>query len=286
MILASLADADLAPLLAIQHATADEAAPWTAEILRRTLDDPARGSGAHVRVARDGEDVVGAIAWVSGGEIFYLSPLIAANAAAARALIEHGLREAGAATRIRVTTGARESHVTRVLQELGFTAHSEFLELSRDTRELAAPDLAPLRWCALADADPARLLALYNATFREVPNTTLLELSDLEWQLRDAFAEASSVIADDERLAGYLIAMRHEGGPEPHVEIEAAGVDDAYRRRGLGRAMIARALAATRRAALPELRALVSSLNTGSLELHRASGFDVRYRRYQWQLAR
>jgi len=190
------------------------------------------------------------------------------------------------ALRIRVTTGALDSHVARVLEERGFALHSELLDLSRATAELSAPDVAPLRWCSLAEAEPARLVALHNETFREVPNTLPLELEDLERLLRGAFAEASSVIVDAEHDAAHLIALRHDDAPEPYAEIDVVGVRDAYRRRGLGRAMIARALGAAYRAGLPELRALVSSLNTGSLELHRNNGFDVRYRRFQWQHTR
>jgi ribosomal protein S18 acetylase RimI-like enzyme len=286
MIIEGLADSDLEALLTIQHAWAGEAAPWTAEVLRRTIHDPARGGGAQVRVARDEGVVIGAIAWVLGDDICYLSPLLASNERAARALAEIGLREAGAAARIRVTTGARDSHVARVLQELGFEYHSEFLELSRAPGELAAPDIAPLGWCSLAEADPVRLLALHNETFREVPNTLPLELADLEQLVRGAFAEASSVIADGERYVGHLIALRYDDTLEPYAEIDVVGVLDDYRRRGLGRALLARALGAAHREGLREMRALVSSLNAGSLELHRNNGFSVRYRRFQWQLTR
>ena len=286
MILGSLAASDLEPLLAIQHACAGEAAPWTAELLHRTLHDPARGGGDHVRVARDGDLVVGAIAWVPGGDTFYLSPLLAANGAAARALVELGLREAGAASRIRVTTGASDGGVARVLQDLGFAYHSEFLDLSRATGELSAPAIAPLQWRSLSAADPARLLALHNETFRDVHSTLPLEPADLEHLLHGAFAAASSIIADGDRYVGHLIALRHATGPEPHAEIDAVGVLDSHRQRGLGRAMIARALAAAHRDGLPEMRALVSSLNAGSLELHRRCGFVTRYRRFQWQLER
>jgi len=285
MIIGSLAESDLGALLAIQHAFAGQSAPWTATALRRTLHDPARGGGDRVRVARDEGVVAGAIGWVPGGDVFYLSPLLASSDRAARALVALGLREAGSASRIRVTTGALDSHVARVLEELGFALHSELLDLSRATAELSAPDIAPLRWCSLAEAEPARLVALHNEAFREVPNTLPLELEDLE-RLPGAFAEASSVIADAEHYAAHLIALRHDDAPEPYAEIDVVGVRDAYRRRGLGRAMIARALGAAHRAGLPELRALVSSLNTGSLELHRNNGFDVRYRRFQWQHTR
>jgi len=64
------------------------------------------------------------------------------------------------------------------------------------------------------------------------------------------------------------------------------GVLDAYGRRGLGRALLARALGAAHREGLGEMRALMSSQNAGSLALHRACGFGVRYRRFLWQLTR
>jgi ribosomal protein S18 acetylase RimI-like enzyme len=286
VIVRALVESDLEPLLELQHLLAGEAAPLTAQSLRDVLHDRARGSGAQVRIACDGERVVGAVGWVDGGETFYLSPLLAATAEAARVLVELGLRMGATAQRVRVTTGAPDSHTAGVLAELGFTPHSEFLDLARTTGPLKARDIAPLGWCTLADADPARLLALHNAAFRDVPNTLPMDLEDLAQLVTTALPDASAVIVHGAHPVGYLIAVAHRDPPEPHAEVSVVGVATDVRQRGLGRALVAHALAGARRAGFDEMRALVSSHNHASVELHWRCGFTTRYRRFQWQRGR
>ena len=275
-----LAASDLEPLLAIQHAFAGETAPWTAETLHQILYG--RGGGDHVWVARDEGAVVGAIGCMPRGDVFSLFPLLAVTGRVASALVELGLREAGSTPWIRASTGARDSHVARVLQDLDFVLHGELLDLSRPTGDLAAPEIAPLRWCSLTELEPSRLLALHNETFREHP----LALDFFAQLVLGASASASSVIADGDRYVAYLIARREVDALVPYAHIHFVGVRDAYRRRGLGRAMIARALGGAHREGLPVLRATVSSLNAGSRELHRRSGFSVLHRDFVWEYTR
>jgi ribosomal protein S18 acetylase RimI-like enzyme len=286
VIIGRLAEEDLGPLLAIQHAFEGERARWTAETLSRVLHDRAGAGSGHLRIARLEGTAVGAVGWVPRGDVCHLSPLLAATEPVARALIELGLGEAGPASQVRAATSAQASHVASALQELGFAPRSESLDLSRPTRELAVPEIAPLEWRSITEVETSRLRALHDEAFRADPNLSPFDPDGFGRLVRVACTEASSVIVDGERYVGYLLATRHTDVPAPHAHIDFVGVLDAYRRRGLGRAMIARALGAAHRQGLPELSAMVSSLNTGSLELHLQSGFSVFDRRVLWQHTR
>jgi ribosomal protein S18 acetylase RimI-like enzyme len=265
-----LGDGDTDALLALQHARAGLDSQWSREHLDDTLRDPARGSGVNVRVAVDHGRVAGAVGWVRGDVEFFAAPFLAADAAAARTLIDLSLLQARGASWIRISVGERDSEVTEVLRDRGFTLHSEMIELARATEDIAS-DLATT---PVADADRGELLALYNSTFRDVPNALPIDREELDAFIASSFAAASCVIP-----GGFLIARDHGS----HAEIYVTGVDAAHRGRGLGRAMVMRAVGASFRAGLPEIRASVSSLNAASIELHTRCGFAPKFRRFVWQ---
>ena len=265
-----LGDGDTNALLAIQHARAGLDSRWSRAHLDDTLRDPARGSGVNVRVAVENGQVAGAVGWVRGDIEFFAAPFLAADAAAARVLVDLSLLQARGASWIRVSVGEPDSEVTEVLRERGFSLHSEMIELARTTEDTAS-DLVTT---PVGAADREQLLELYNSTFRDVPNSLPIDREELDAFIASSFAEASCVIP-----GGFLIARDHG----QHAEIYVTGVDVAHRGRGLGRAMVMRAVGAAFRAGIPEIRATVSSLNAASIELHTRCGFAPKFRRFVWQ---
>ena len=270
MIVRLLGDGDTDALLAIQHLRAGLDSRWTRTHLDDVLRDPARARGVNVRVAVDGGQVVGAVGWVRGDSEFFASPFIAATPAAARTLVDLSLLQARGARWIRVSVGERESEISDVLAERGFALHSEMIELARPTEDLPSElDVTDIR-----AADRERLLELYNSTFRDVPNALPIDREELDSFVESSFVDASSVTPH-----GFLIARDHGD----HAEIYVTGVEAEQRGKGLGRAMVLRAVAAAARAGIPEIRAVVSSVNPASLELHTRSGFTPKFRRFVWQ---
>jgi ribosomal protein S18 acetylase RimI-like enzyme len=253
---------------------------FTLEDLRRMVTGEARARGADVRVAeRDGE-VVGCAGWVARDSAFFISPLIAADGEVAGTLVDACCEVAGGAAWMRAFIGARRSPIADVLVERGFVPHSESVTLARAT----APDTAtPIPgWIALPDVDLDRLLALDNATFRDVPNSLPTSRAELDEVLEHVVVDATGVVERDRVYVGFVVVDR-ELGDEPHASINAIGVADAVRRQGLATALVRHAIAGAHRAGFAEIRALVSSLNPASMALHAGLGFTPKYRRYVWQ---
>jgi len=279
MLLRVLRDGDLEPLLAIQHAHAADMPRFTLDDLRRMVTGEARA--ADVRVAeRDGE-IVGCVGLVARDDAFFISPLIAADGEVAGTLVDACREVAHAAAWIRVFIGARRSPITEALVARGFAPHSESVTLARAT----APDTAtPIPgWIALPDVDLDRLLALDNATFRDVPNSLPTSRAELDEVLEHVVVDATGVVERDGVYVGFIVVDR-EFGDEPHASINAVGVADVARRHGLATALVRHAIAGAHRAGFREIWALVSSLNPASMALHLGLGFTPKYRRYAWQL--
>ena len=143
MNLRRFSDEDLPGLLALQHAHAGGGARWSAAHLASELHHPARGGGAQVLIAEREGGVAGGAGWVEAGADFFVSPLFAADAAAATALVERLVAratEVGAA-RVRCSATTADGPKIAALGAAGFEPILDFITLARPAAEVIVPAL-------------------------------------------------------------------------------------------------------------------------------------------------
>src|SRR5688572_6056213 len=101
-----LARTDLPALRALQHEFAGEGPRWAPEQVERYFTDPAHDHGRRAVVAERAGAVVAAAGWVEAGDEFFGSPVLARDADAAGAVVDHLLARARAlgARTIRIST--------------------------------------------------------------------------------------------------------------------------------------------------------------------------------------
>lgn len=285
---------DCAALAAVSRRSVRGRAPLSEPELFDQLFDAARGHGAHTHVLTDEEDRPrAALGWVSAGEQLFLSPLIAEEQRDAAALLERGRAAALAAGAawIRGSAGAGEA-AQRALAAAGYQRRFDFVDLASSVAALrsgpAAAAAPPASFSAmpLLAADREALLELHNRSFAGVPSSPPLSREDLDELCASPrlVAAASHVLVDEHGAqAAFLLCLT---GPSAEVAVvEAVGVASRFRRRGLAARAIHLAAAALPAAGFTELRALIASTNTASLQLHQALGFGEKHRRQVWQLS-
>lgn len=158
-------------------------------------------------------------------------------------------------------------------------------ELDGEAAELAWPDGVEVRQYALG-ADDAAAHALVQDAFTDIPGNVQRGLD--EWRARAVggaqFApDLSTVALDGDRLVGVVLCNRWEDG-QGYVSHIATARD--WRGRGLGRALLADALAKMRAVGLPRTALDVNGRNESATRLYESVGMRVgsRAERYDKQL--
>jgi ribosomal protein S18 acetylase RimI-like enzyme len=285
-------------VLAMQRAAAPERA-WSEDSIRAHLFDRAHAGGAHVALAVDPDGAVAGVAgWiafaVARGD-FYGAPLVAPRPQAAGLLSARLVDEANraGAAWIRIGIHPDQEAERAALLAAGFRRAFDFVTVTRplgeaDRAAVPGPPPAglrpvfpagprqPLSSLSPAQAPPhtidlAAHVELHNACFAEVPNAPPidLELAREEWERESLEPTASLALVDQSgRERGFVQAL--SGG-----EVEAIGVDPAFRGRAIGRWLLDRALAALARSGAAFASARIASTNSASLALFAAAGFTA-----------
>lgn len=258
---------------------------WTTELARTQLRADFFDGGRHVVVATRGDRLVGVGAWIAAPPWLYLWPVMAEDEAVAGALLDRLCAADGqpGLTRVRVSVRAAEPAKGAAVAARGFVRTIDFLELVRSPAGAAVTEPPPgLALCTGADIDRAAMHATHDHVFVGVANSGPTTPADFAALLDGprAWPTATAGWFDaDGTCAGFVIGLRH---PD-HGVVEAIGVADAWRRRGLAQAILSRFLAVAAAEQVPEVRAIVASDNPGSLALHRAAGFVERARKAVWE---
>lgn len=281
MWLRALRQGDLEALVTLQASIAPAHRRWTVAELRAQLDDPARGRGAHVAVAEVDGAPAGVAAWVDigadAGE-FYGSPVLAAGAEVAAALIARVMdegRAAGAAW-VRISAWPEESTKRAALEAAGFRPVESMLTLDRVPPAGAAVPPLPDGLSPVADDrfDPAAFAELHNLAFADVPQAPAIDaaIAAHTWRADDVRTELSELWQDaDGTFQGFIIVTVDGEVAEVAVRPSAQG-------RGVGGRLLDRALAGAAALAMPRIHALIAASNASSLALHRRRGFTERER--------
>lgn len=279
-------DTDAERVAALTHRFFPPDPPWTPESAREELHADALGNARQVRVAeRDGE-VVGIAGWVAEPPWVYLWPLTAVDGGVVDGLVDAVLAAAAAPgiDRVRVSVRDTEPHKAAALAARGMRHTLDWIVMRRDVRdaaELPAPD--GLRWVPGHRIDRAALLATYNAAFAEIPLTAPATPGDLDRMLDGASAWPEGTWAltgPGGAVEGFLIG---EAYPD-HWVVEGIGTSRAWRRRGLGRVLLRRAMSALAASGGGDLRAVIASTNAASLGLHASEGFTEHARKAVWEM--
>ncbi|MFO0747237.1 MAG: GNAT family N-acetyltransferase [Myxococcota bacterium] len=287
--LRGLAPEDLAPLLALQHATTGRMPAWSAAQLEGQLTDIGRDGGRRVVIVTADDAVVAGAGYVPAGREHFVAPSLAADEEAAHALFAELERRAAGADFVRVSCGDGEHAKRRALERRGYRQAFAFVTVVRATADARASGRAidGLRRVPVAEVPLEQMRAVHNEAFRGVPNAPEQSLAEVAHDVGRLFADGSGAWLDASgAVAGYLWLMREEDGRGLHSAIDSVGTANAWRGRGLGKVMVEHALARSAAAGIPETRALIASTNAASLALHTACGFVEARRRAVLQLDR
>lgn len=267
---------DASAMPALQAVLDAQMAPQATPMLIDELTHAARGHGTQAVIVWRGDAPVACAGWVTfgiaqSGQCFG-SPVVAADAEAADQVIAqlvHTACELGASS-LRISAWAGEDIKRAALERAGFACLLEWIHFAMPAQALAvgkplsALGLVPVPRAAI---DWPALLALYNDTFRNVPNAPQPDLADFQSEWAETDTEASCVLAD---AAGAYHAFAQVS---PTGKMEAIGVDDTLRGRGVAAALYAHAARSLAARGIDTLRALVASSNAQSVALHTKLGF-------------
>lgn len=260
---------------------------WTADLARAQLRADAFAGGRQVVTATRGGRLVGLGAWIAAPPWLYLWPVMAEDEAVAGALLDRLCAADGqpGLARVRVSVRAAEPAKGAAVAARGFAPAIDFVELVRSPAGAAVtgPPTPPgLTVCTGPAIDRAAMHATHDHVFLGVANSGPMTPGDFAELLDGPRAWPTATagwFAADGTCAGFVIGLRH---PD-HGVVEAIGVADGWRRRGLAQAILGRFLAVAAAEQVPEVRAIVASDNPGSLALHRAAGFVERARKVVWE---
>jgi ribosomal protein S18 acetylase RimI-like enzyme len=276
---------DVPELVAIHRAIVGPAMAWSAAVLEAQLWDPNHGHGRQVMVAVDEGTIAGVAGWVEVGREFFGSPVLARDDRATSLFVDELIaraRTAGAA-RIRIGCADSEDYKRAVLVARGFSVQLHFVTLSCAAEPRDATPPAGLVRVPLATVAPEVLRDVHDASMLEIDNSGPMSLDDARHQQARAWPDGSGVWFDGDRPAGFMIVIR-DCEPIDHAVIDQVGVAPSWRRRGIARALVDRAIDLAGRAGVPEVRALIASSNRASLALHVAAGLREISRREMLQL--
>jgi GNAT superfamily N-acetyltransferase len=279
---------DVPPLLEIHRAAVGPAAAWSAAVLEGQLWNPMHGEGRNAVVAVDDYGLVAGVAgWVAVGREFYGAPVLARDAAAAELLVAQLIAQARAvgAAWIQIGCAAGEPHKRDALAARGFTVTREAITMAcvPEHRERAATRPPGLEYMPLGSVEPEVLREVHDESFLGVDNSAPMTLEDARYQQSRAWGVGSGVWLDRGEPAAFLILIR-DRTPVDHVLIDQIGVAPPWRRLGIGRVLVERAIDAAARDGAAEVRALIVSTNHASLALHAAAGLREAWRREMYHL--
>jgi ribosomal protein S18 acetylase RimI-like enzyme len=258
---------------------------WSAAVLEAQLWDPNHGHGRQVVVAVDEGTIAGVAGWVAIGREFFGSPMLARNDRAATLFVDELIaraRAAGAAW-IRIGCAHGEDHKRAALIARGFSVQLDFVTMGCVVESRNATPPVGLVRVPLATVAPEVLREIHDASMLEIDNSGPMSLDDAKHQQARAWPDGSGVWFDGNRPAGFLIMIR-DSEPIDHALIDQVGVAPSWRRRGIARALVDRAIDFAGRAGAVEVRALIASNNRASLALHAAAGLREISRREMLQL--
>jgi mycothiol synthase len=171
------------------------------------------------------------------------------------------------------------SHLAR---QLGFTARRRLLHLHRhltSAPKYVSPEGAGIR-CYRPGEDDAQWLALNNRIFSGHPENGCWTLDDLRARLSQPWfnAEDFLVLDIDGEMAGFCWLKVEERGTEGRVgEIYVIGTAPEHRGRGLGKFLVAAALAHLRTRAANVAAIYVDEANAPAVALYEQSGFHYHH---------
>lgn len=289
MKLRPLGESDVPALRALQHAQAVPGEPrWSTAELRASLFDHARDHGRRVVVASHRTTVLGCAGWVEASPMMFGAPVLAADDAAAAALVEHLIARARTlGCTLRVSASKGEHAKRRALETGGMAAIFDFVTVSRPVRR---GDGAPwaragrrVRW---AELDAALLADVHNDTFAGIPNAVPVTAAEMRAQLDEALVdrEATAAWAGAEGYLAFVQVERDADDAGRFATLGAIGVRAAARGHGLAAAIVDDVLARVS-TDVSEARALIASTNAASLALFAGRGFRERSRRTVYELA-
>jgi ribosomal protein S18 acetylase RimI-like enzyme len=286
--LRALREADLAALLALQHAFTGAGPRWSEGELRGQLFDAARGHGARVVVAARGEAIAGAAGWVEAAPALYGAPVLAGDDEAAAALVAHLVARARAigATHLRVSATDADAPKRRALAAAGAAPIFDFVTVVRPIRPGdGALYAGGLRRVPHAELDVAAFTEVSNQTFAGVPNSPPASTDEIRGQLDATLCDRAATAAwsDGERYVGFVHVTRDTDDRGRFATVDAIGVRAELRGRGVAAALLDDVIARVA-ADCGELRALIASTNTASLALFAARGCVERSRRTVYEL--
>lgn len=270
---------DPAAIPALQALSDELSGGRSAMDLRAVLTDSARGGGTQAAFAWHGERPVGCVGWVALGieedGRLYGSPLVALDAEVARSLIDllDGVGRSLGATHLRISKWEGEAGKAKALADAGFERLFEWVTFSRETggQDAAQVSLPPpphaLQAVPPDHIDWARAARLYAECFRDVPNAPRVGSDVLAAEWRGADWVSSRLLQDAEGCYVAFLIVQAEG------QVDVAGVDAAWRGRGLADWLYTHALAHLALQHVPRMTALVASSNAASMRLHQRLGF-------------
>jgi ribosomal protein S18 acetylase RimI-like enzyme len=271
---------DVPALVAIHRAIVGPVAAWSAAVLEDLLWNPGHADGRNAVVAVDGRGAVAGVAgWIAVGREFFGSPVLARDHAAAELLVGELVsraRAAGAAW-IRIGCADGEPHKRAALVARGFEEQLHFSMMT--CAPAPRPTIRPsgLEYAPLASVEPAVLIEIHDASMLEIDNTGPMSVEAARHLQARAWGVGSGVWLDGDSPAAFLVLIR-DREPVDHVLIDQIGVAPRWRRLGIARILVERALDRAALDGATEVRAIIASTNHPSLALHQAAGFQEAWR--------
>jgi len=170
----------------------------------------------------------------------------------------------------------------RLARELGFSPRRRLLHLHRHLTALPeqyAPDAARVR-AYRPGTDDESWLALNNRVFASHPENGCWTIEDLRARLSQPWFDENDflVLEMDGAMAGFCWLKVEERGDEGRVgEIYVIGTAPEYRGQGLGKCLVARALAHLRARAAHVAAIYVDEANIAAVALYEQSGFHYHH---------
>lgn len=216
------------------------------------------------------------------GEAFITAVAVAPEARGVfEALLEESLASIPAAPGLVVRMGVspRHPHLEAAAAEAGFALDYDGLIMVREATPLTVDEHPAWRLAILAEDNKEAYRRVMDEAFRHSPNgasVTAAQIAELmaECPHPDLLALASW---DGEPATAYELAMQEDVG-----WIEAVAVAPAMQGRGLGRRMVAAAIARLRAHGATSIKLLVMSSNAPAVTLYERCGFTVESVTSRW----
>jgi mycothiol synthase len=191
--------------------------------------------------------------------------------------------------RLRAYVAEKNTALASVVQARGYAVVRHSFRMEAD---LATEPAAP-KWPAgitvrefRPGEDDHRVYEVQEETFADQADSEPMSYEEWRhWSFREPFDPELWFLAEDRgELAGILLARSERAGDETLGWISVLGVRGAWRRRGLGRAMLLHSFHALRARGKPRAGLGVDGSNpTGAVQLYEAAGMRVVRRNDHWE---